>query len=66
MVLGAPRMLLRGDDVLQAGHVDLDTCDGELFGGTFEVLVLLPVALAVDHVDQHVQLPGIGRPRRDL
>jgi hypothetical protein len=46
--------------------VDLDTCDGELFGGTFEVLVLLPVALAVDHVDQHVQLPGIGRPRRDL
>src|SRR5665213_1363374 len=66
MVFGAPGVLLRGDDVLQAGHADPHACNGEPFGAAFAVLVPLPVALAVDYVDQHVQVPGVGRPCRDL
>jgi hypothetical protein len=34
-----PGALLGGDDVVQAGRSDPDTCDGEHLSGTFEVLV---------------------------
>jgi hypothetical protein len=58
-------VLLRSNDAFQTGDANPRTRNGEPFGRAYEVLVSLPVALAVDHVDYHVQVPGVGHPCRD-
>ena len=56
-------MFLRGDDVLQACDSDLDTSDGEPFGGSLKIFIPLPVPLEGDHIDEYVEIPGISCPR---